>query len=307
MQHPRLPRARHDAAMLLVCLIWGANFTVTKLAFARLSPLAFTAVRFAAACMLLAIVVRMVEGPQPAPRGALLWRLIWMGFLGNTLYQITYVLGLSHSTATNTSLIISAAPAVVAILGAVLAIEISGWRTRLGILLGIAGVATVVAARAGGSFRLEASNGDLLTVGALLTWSIFTVGLRGIEGMSPLRVTAWTTYAGTPGLLLAGVPDLLRVRWSEVGAGGWLALAYSTVLSLILAYLIWNRSVRAVGATRTAIYMCVTPMVAVLVAWAWLGERPGSLHLAGAILIVAGVVLTRLPSRPTVRTVPPRN
>ena len=291
---PVLKTFRHDAAMLFVCLIWGANFTVTKLAFAHLSPLAFTAVRFVAGSLLLLLVARVVEGPAAFPRGRLLWRLVWLGVVGNTLYQLGYVLGLAHSTATNTSLIISSSPAVVAILAAALGLEETTRRTRAGIALGIAGMVVIVLTRAGG--HLQAAPGDLFTVGALLAWSIYTVGLRGVTGVSSLRLTAWTTCFGTPALLLAGLPELHRVRWSAVGWGAWGALAYAVVLSLIIGYLIWNRSVRAVGPTRTAIYMCVTPLVALFVAWAALGERPTWLHAAGAGLIVAGVVLTRLPA-----------
>lgn len=288
-----LRRARHDAGMLMVCLIWGANFTVTKLAFAQLSPLAFTALRFMAGSVLLWALVRRTEGRGAFPRGRTLWHLVWLGVLGNTLYQLGFVLGLARSTATNTSLIVAAAPAVVAILGAAMGLERTTGRTRLGIAFGIAGVLVVVLARPAAAV-LQARIGDLFTVGALLCWSVYTVGLRRVSGMSALRVTAWTTYTGTPGLVLAGAPELLRVQWRAVDLSVWGALAYATALSLVLAYLIWNASVRAVGATRTAIYMCVTPLVAVLVAWAALGERPGLLHLAGGALIALGVVLTRL-------------
>jgi drug/metabolite transporter (DMT)-like permease len=294
---PVLQRLRHDAAMLLVCLIWGANFSVTKLAFARLSPLAFTALRFLAGSALLFAVVRLVEGRGELPRGPLFWRLFWLGIVGNTLYQLGFVLGLARSTATNTSLIMSASPAAVAILGAALGLERTTARVRWGIALGMAGVAIVVLARAGASFGLRAGNGDLLTLVALACWSIYTLGLRGLEGLSPLRVTAWTTYAGTPGIVLAGIPDLLKVDWRGLGWGVWAALGYATALSLILGYLLWNRSVRAVGGTKTAIYMCVTPLVALLVAWAVLGERPTPLHPIGGALIAAGVLLTRLNPR----------
>jgi drug/metabolite transporter (DMT)-like permease len=62
---------------------------------------------------------------------------------------------------------------------------------------------------------------------------------------------------------------------------------------LVVAYLLWNRSVKAVGGTRTAIYMCITPLFAVAGAWLLLGERPHPLQALGALLIVAGVLLTR--------------
>jgi drug/metabolite transporter (DMT)-like permease len=85
----------------------------------------------------------------------------------------------------------------------------------------------------------------------------------------------------------------VRLDWGAVKWSAWAALAYATILSLVVAYLLWNRSVKAVGGTRTAIYMCVTPLFAVSGAWLLLGERPHPLQGVGAVLIVAGVLLTR--------------
>ena len=109
-------------------------------------------------------------------------------------------------------------------------------------------------------------------------------------------VTTITTIAGTPGLLLAGLPGVLRMNWERVDLNAWLGLGYAAILSLVVAYLLWNRSVKAVGGTRTAIYMCITPLVAVTGAWLLLGERPLPLQGLGAVLIVAGVLLTRAES-----------
>ena len=283
--------------MLLVCLIWGTNFTVQKLAFAQLSPLAFTAIRFTLGSALLVGFVRAVEGPRRMPRGALLFRLVWLGVFGNTLYQIGFVTGLAESSATNTALIIAASPAVVAILGAALGVERATVRMGFGIAIGIGGVALIVLS-GNAEQRLKATHGDLFTIGAVLSWAIYTVGLRNVEEMSALRLTAWTTYTGTPGLILAAIPELARTDWRGMRWSVTAAMAYSVIISLIIAYLIWNRSVRAVGGTRTAIYMCVTPLFAALVAWAAMGEKPGWPHLIGGLLIAVGVVLTRLTRSP---------
>jgi drug/metabolite transporter (DMT)-like permease len=101
-----------------------------------------------------------------------------------------------------------------------------------------------------------------------------------------------TTVAGAPVLVLAGLPAILATDWAAVAWQGWAALGYSTFLSLLVAYLIWNRSVQAVGPSRTVIYMCLTPLIAVLAAAVFLGERPRPLQAVGAALIIAGVVLT---------------
>jgi drug/metabolite transporter (DMT)-like permease len=278
--------------MLIVCLIWGFNFSITKLALDEIPPLPFTAIRFAVASLLLWLVLRVVEGPAKLPPGALR-TLVLLGLMGNTCYQLTFTVGLARTTATNSALILSTLPTVVAVFAGMLGLERITRRMRWGIGLGTVGVILVIATR-GVGFGSGTLAGDLLTVLAVLCWAAYTVGLRAVPpGISPLRVTAITTIAGTPGLVLVGLPGVLRLNWGAVTPQAWAALLYAAVLSLVVAYLLWNRSVKAVGGTRTAIYMCVTPLVAAGGAWLLLGERPHPLQGVGAVLIVAGVLLTR--------------
>jgi drug/metabolite transporter (DMT)-like permease len=278
--------------MLLVCLIWGFNFSITKSAFDQIPPLPFTAIRFAISSLLLALVLRVVEGPARLPPGALK-RLVLLGLMGNTFYQLAFMLGLARTTATNSALILSTVPTVVAVFAGVLGLERITTRMRWGIALGTLGVVLVIATR-GVGFDRGTFTGDLLTVLAVLCWAGYTVGLRRVPGVvSPLRVTTITTLVGSPGLVLVGLPDVLRLDWGAVSPGAWLAVAYASVLSLVVAYLLWNRSVKAIGGTRTAIYMCLTPLVAVLGAWLLLNERPHPLQGVGALFIITGVLLTR--------------
>ncbi len=286
--------------MLLVVLIWGVNFSVTKGVFARFPPLAFTGVRFALASLLLVPLVRRLEGPDSLPRWVVT-RLVVLGLVGNTLYQLGFISGLARTTASNSALILAAMPSLVAVMAVALGFERLRPRVLGGVLIATAGVVLVVAAR-GAGFDRTTMAGDLLTLGALICWAAYTLGLRVLPPeVSPLRVTMVTTVAGAPGLVLAGIPEMLDMDWSAVGWQGWSALAYATFLSLLVAYLIWNRSVKVVGPSRTVIYMCLTPLIAVATAAAFLGERPRPLQAVGAVLILGGVVLT------TRGPVPPHN
>ena len=292
---PRIPARglADDLAMLTVCLIWGLNFSITKLALDQIPPLPFTAVRFVVSSLLLWLILRMVEGPvRLTPQSIKILALL--GLLGNTGYQLAFTLGLDLTAATNSALILSTVPTVVAILAGALGLERITARMWCGIVLGTIGVVLVIATR-GVGFERSTLLGDILTVVAVLCWAGYTVGLRKVSpGITPLRVTTVTTIAGTPGLVLAGIPGMVRLDWSSVELKAWLGLAYAAVLSLVVAYLIWNRSVRAVGGTRTAIYMCVTPLFAAAGAWLLLGERPHPLQGVGAVFIVIGVLLTRV-------------
>jgi drug/metabolite transporter (DMT)-like permease len=277
--------------MLLVTLIWGVNFSVTKGAFATFPSLAFTGVRFGLASLLLVPLVRRVEGMAPLPRGALL-RLVMLGVVGNSLYQLAWIAGLERTTASNSALILAAMPTIVAVMAVSLRLEPYRPKVIAGVVIATMGVVLVVAAR-GTGFGAATMAGDLLTLGAVFCWAGYTLGLRLLpREISPLRVTMVTTVAGAPVLVLAGLPAMVAMDWSAVGWEGWSALAYSTFLSLLVAYLIWNRSVQVVGPSRTVVYMCLTPLVAVIAAALLLGERPQPLQAVGAALILAGVVLT---------------
>jgi drug/metabolite transporter (DMT)-like permease len=94
-------------------------------------------------------------------------------------------------------------------------------------------------------------------------------------------------------LLIASAPYLWSTKWSAVGIGGWLALIYSSVVSMGIAYFFWYRGLRVLGPTRTAVYANLQPIIALIVAWIFLSETPTIFQGVGAATIVAGVFLTR--------------
>ncbi len=288
----RLPASSADAGMLLVCLIWGANFSVMKAAFAHLPPLAFTAVRFTVSSLLLYGLVRWRYGRIGMPAG-LGWRMVWLGVLGNTFYQVGFTLSLLWGTATNSALILSTIPAMVTLLAGIRRIEPVTPRMWAGTAIATVGVVLVITA---GGVDLSAGSlrGDACALAATVCWAVYTLGLRRIPAtVPPLQTVALTTFTGTPGLIGIGLFEIFAVDWLRIPAPAWGALAYSSVLSLIVAYLIWNTSVQKVGSSRTAIYMCLTPLVAALVAWLTLDEQLVPLQGAGAVCIVTGVLMTR--------------
>lgn len=278
--------------MILVTLFWGGNFTATKIAFTELDPLAFTAIRFSLASVVLWGIVRVVEGKVARPPRTL-WPLIVLGVMGNTLYQIGFVEGLARTTATKSALILAIMPVAVTIAAAVFGIEVVSRRQKIAVGIASVGVLIVLLAR-DGSMGGPLGAGDLLLLGAVLAWSVYTLLLRHWSlPMSPLSLTAWTLYTGTPGLVLAGLPALSRTDWSGVSIAGWGGVAYSALLSLVVAYVLWNRGVALLGASKAAIYNTVVPFVATAIAMVALSERPGPLDIIGGLLIIGGVLLTR--------------
>jgi len=283
--------------MLLVVLFWAGNFTASKIAFTQLDPLAFTALRFSLASAVLWGVVRLVEGPAPLPKGAL-WPLIWLGIIGNTIYQLLFMEGLQRTSATKTSLILAGMPALVTLAAGALGIEEVTSRQRFAVIVATIGVAVVILGR-GGSIDGGIGRGELMLLGAIVTWAVFTLlQQHWAPKISPLSLTAWTVYTGTPGLVIAGIPALLRTDWLHVSIAGWGGLLYSSLLSLVAAYLFWNRGLAQLGAARTVVYNTMVPLVATVIAMVALHERPALIHVVGGLFILGGVFLTGHASAP---------
>ncbi len=283
--------------MLLVVLFWGGNFTATKLAFNDIEPLAFTALRFTLATLVTWAILRRVEGRKPLPAGAL-GPLILLGVVGNSGYQLFFMEGLARVSATKSALILTSLPAMVTLAAWALKVEVISVRQRWAVVVATLGVLVVLFAR-GGSLDAGIGAGELFLLGGVVAWTAYTLLLRHFRlPMSSLSLTAWTLYTGTPILILTGVPQLLRTEWGGITAAGWGGVLYASLLSLVAAYILWNRGVANLGAARASVYNCLVPFVATVVAMVGLGERPGLMHLLGGAIIVTGVVMTRQAPAP---------
>ena len=148
------------------------------------------------------------------------------------------------------------------------------------------------------SFADSTLIGNLLTLGAALCWSFYTLATRRLMGRySPLKITALTMLVGSPFLLLISAGDLSGQSWQSVSWHGWLGLGYAFMLSTVIGYVIWNTSLNASGNARTAVYANLVPLVAIAVSWFALGERLVLWQGVGAAVTLVGVTLTRVAPR----------
>ena len=290
----RATEIRAHIALLLMVVIWAVNFSVAKVALEELSPLAFNALRFPMAAALLYVVVR-ARGIVPLPARAELPRVLALGLLGNFMYQMFFIFGLDRTRAGNASLLLASTPIITALLSAQVGHERVRPRVWVGVIATFGGILLVVL---GGRGQIAAGRetvvGDLLMFGASVAWAFYTVGSRPlVERYGALTVTAWTLWIGTAGIICAGMLDTLRTNWDTVGAGTWAAVVYAGVLSIGVAYIIWYYGVGVLGNTRTATYSNIVPVIALAVAWLWLGEVPTVSQLIGTTVIVGGVTVAQ--------------
>ncbi|MBR9988686.1 MAG: EamA family transporter [Gemmatimonadetes bacterium] len=286
--------ARAHAALLLMVLIWGLNFPIAKAALSELDPLAFNALRFPLAALVVLIAMRNRGGFLWPARGDRL-RTFVLGVLGNVFYQQFFIFGLALTRAGTASLLLAATPIITALLSAAVGHERVGRRTWTGVIATFIGISLVVAF--GGAASAEGASllGDLLMIGASISWAVYTVGSRDlIERYGSVQFTAWTLWTGAILLSLIGLPSVLRTDLAAISAGAWFGVVYAGALSIGIAYLIWYYGVRQIGNTRTAVYANLIPVVALTAAWLQLGEVPTGGQLLGAGVILGGLTLAQV-------------
>ena len=281
---------------MLVVVIWGANFSFLKLGLVDIPPFAFAAIRFVLGTVILVWIVRVREGAIGWTR-ANAWPMLWLGVVGNTIYQALFMAGLDRTTVANGALLIATSPIMVTVLGGLFRVERLTRPVVLGVLIGFLGTVLVLGGR-GVAVGRATLLGDAMVLGSALCWAVYILGVRTLRTpMSSLRLTALTMITGTPGLVVLAVPELSTLDWGAIGLAAWGGMAYSTMLALVVAYILWNEGVQVLGGARTAVFGCGVPAVAMLVAWPLLGERPGLMQVTGAAMIVAGVLVSRFRSR----------
>lgn len=281
-----------DLLLLLMATIWGINFSVLKYGTQFVAPLAFNGARIpiaAAAQLGIAGAMRLDRVPRREK-----WQLIFLGMLGNGVYQVLFILGVVRSRVATAALIIAATPAFIAILGRLLGTERLTRRQWMGIALQIAGCSSVVLGSARGGAGADSALGVILLLGASLSWAVYSVALRRVATqVHTLQLGGYTMLGGAMVTVLVALPAMMATSWLTLPAGAYGAILYSALIAMVFAYLFWYRGLRILGPTRTAVYSNLQPLIAALVAYLIFREAPTLPQYAGGALVVSGLLLTR--------------
>lgn len=300
------PDARHDgssrpsvllaeAAVVVMALIWGVNYSVIKYGTGVVPPLAYNGVRVALAAIAMAVIAFIWGGTAPSRRDVL--ALLVLGALGNGIYQIFFVEGIARTRAGEAALVVGASPALIALIGRMRGVERVGARGAFGIGLSIFGVALVVSGRAASGETAANGSlfGDLLVLCGSVCWAVYTVFLIPYtKRLGGLWLIAISLIGGSVILLSVGAAEIRTVSWTGIPTSAWWAIVYGGLGGLVIAYILWYRGVKVLGPTRTHLYANLQPLIALLAAWLTLGERPTAWQALGAATIVSGVLLTRV-------------
>ncbi len=288
------------AAGLIVVAVWGANFSVQKALFEVLPPAAFLCARYLLMPLCAALLLMHANGLRwlRLPRRDAL-QLAWLGMLAHTLHVSMVTFGIHWSTAFSSALIMACGPVFTLLILHVVGHERLTRGQVGGVALACAGVLVFLSDKLLGR-QWAATGGDLMMLFSASLFSYYTVMTKPlIQRHGGVAVMAYATVAGSPLLVLLGLPTAWTAPWGEMGAWHWFLLLWAALVSAFLGWLVWGWVNERRGVGRTAPLQYLMPLVAGVVAWLATGERFTAVKIGGAVVTLAGVALAQFSTRPS--------
>ncbi len=277
--------ARVYLSIAIVLVLWASAFAGIKAGLEAYGPGQVALLRFGTASLVLAAYALVVRMRMPARRD--LPRLALAGLTGITIYHVALNFGEVRVSAGAASLLIAAGPVFTALMSVAFLGERLRWIGWLGICVSFGGVALISFGQAGG-FKFEPA-ALLVLLSAVSTSVYFILSKEPLTRYSALEMTSYAIWLGTLPMLVF-LPGLVR-QAAVAPVPATLAVIYLGVFPGAIAYVLWSYALARMPASLLSTFLYLSPALAILIAWIWIGEVPEALTIVGGALAVAGVVI----------------
>ncbi|MEM4405739.1 MAG: DMT family transporter [Candidatus Methanomethylicaceae archaeon] len=274
--------------LIVTVLLWGSSFVFIKLGLGEIAPLTLALLRFLIATPFLLILVGLTSGFEGFVKG---WKhMLILGLTGVTAYHAFQNIGMSMTSASESSIIIASNPIFIALCSRHFLKERLQPIGVAGIILAFVGVFTIVL-RNGASLGNSSTLGNLLCLGSVFAWTAYSIyGKQKLKENNANEITAYSSLFGTILLApLALISEGLKLPTSFVP---WISLLALGLLCSAVAYLFWYKALELLPASEAGSYLFLIPVIASTLAYFILGERLDLLFFVGALLVIIGVIMT---------------
>ena len=299
----------NSLSVALVIMIWGVTFASTRALLVDFSSLEILVLRFSLAWAALWSIERLRDIAKVGN-----WRNEWifaaMGFTGIVAYQFLENCAIYYTNASNVAILVSFGPIVTALMAQVLTKERQlSARLVVGSLIAVCGV-SLVSLNGIVEFELRPL-GDMMALCAMASWGLYSIliDVANERKINPLvavrRSFGWSLIMMIPiaiwGMTESGICALDGSFAVIVDAGvnaerfsdlvNWMNIAFLGLLASAASFVLWSAVCRVLGVVKTTISLYLTPIVGVIFAAVFLGEKITILEVVGGGVILVGVAI----------------
>ena len=285
-----------ELALLAVVLIWSTTWIASKAVLGHIGPGAFLPARFIGMTLLAWTVlhfrysrnraaIRIARSDWP--------RLALGAFTGFTVNHICSTVALSRTSVFTVSLLIALIPLFTMVIMVVQgeALPPFAWP---GVIVALIGVAIFLSdkERAGDSLL-----GIVLCLGAAGAFAVYGLVNRPLVRTYPPQILAsWQLLIGTLPLLIFGLPRMFAADWIDLPLRIWLAFGFVIIFPVYIAYQLWNFGIAHRGAAVASSLGLLVPVLSAVMAALVLDEQLSVLKFAGALMVIIGLLIIRMPA-----------
>jgi drug/metabolite transporter (DMT)-like permease len=275
----------------LATILWSSNIALGRVLRDSISPISLTTARFVFAGILFLVLMRgnFSQLRLQAQDWIILLLMAISGVFG---FPILLYLALNYTTASHMALLIGLTPLITLFLAAIFLGESITANRIIGGLLSLFGVYLVIS---NGSIlltnRSEINMGDLLGLLCALLWGLYSVFSRiATRRMSTLTATSISTWMGLPMLI-----PLTFIEWQnslpDLTASIILAGIYIGIFPTVISFMLWNESIRRVGAGHAMAFYNMLPIYGTLLGVVFLRENISWPFVVGGVLVISGSLI----------------
>lgn len=279
----------HVAAFAMI-LVWGVSFLNTRVLLdSGLTPTEIFVARFTIAYLSL-LVISGFKVRYTGWRDELLF--VVCGIAGGSAYFIAENTALRLTLISDVAVLVSTAPLTTALMGAIFYRD-----ERISLLscvgMIIAFVGSVMLALKHGLVWGDSIVGDMLAVLAAVVWAFYSMALKKLNRTyTTLFITRKLFFYGIMSALPLLAMEDSQVQWETIKRPEvWGNLLYLGLVCSMAAYFIWGITVKRIGAVRASNYFYLSPIISMIAAAIWFGERTTAIAYVGCVLILTGVVM----------------
>jgi drug/metabolite transporter (DMT)-like permease len=295
---PGPQRLLASACLALSMSLVGSYVALSKVLVAAIPVFLLAWLRFGIGGLAMLHWLRKPASEPPlGPRTRLL--LFLESFLGNFLFSICMLYGVSLTSAVSAGVIMAAIPAVIALLSRLFLRERIAPRTWAAVACAAAGIGLLAASRGSATDRGDnAWLGDLLVFGAVVCEASYAVIGKKLTGtLGPKRITALINLWGFALVTPLAASSALHFDFAAVAARTWLLLLFYSLAASVWTVWLWMTGLKGVPAAQAGVFTVMLPVSAALVGVFALGEPLTGMQVPAFALALAGVVLATVRAR----------